>query len=75
MNYAEKKGYLQKYPRAGTPFQILLSGVLLTFATPMCCALFPQKASMAVKRLEPELQDRIKRMPNPPTYVYYNKGL
>ena len=36
--------------------ELLSGGICLTFATPMCCALFPQKASMAVSSLEPAAQ-------------------
>jgi len=37
--------------------QVLLSGVCLTFSTPLCCALFPQKAAIQLNDLEPELKE------------------
>uniref|UniRef100_A0A8C9XT58 Sidoreflexin n=1 Tax=Sander lucioperca TaxID=283035 RepID=A0A8C9XT58_SANLU len=47
----------------------------LVFATPLCCALFPQKSSMPVSRLEPELQEKIRASHPGVERVYFNKGL
>jgi len=75
MDRLEKKGTLAKYPKLGSPLQIALVGGILIFATPMCCALFPQTSSIAVSRLEPKVQAEINKLPNPPKTVFYNKGL
>eukprot|EP00644_Phytophthora_capsici_P004080 jgi/Phyca11/537702/estExt2_fgenesh1_pg.C_PHYCAscaffold_1070002 len=55
-----------------------LTGVCLSVSTPLCCALFPQRSSMAVTSLEPELQENIRQRTfkkDPVTHVFYNKGL
>lgn len=77
MNYFESK-----YPRikASLPLtmglQLILIGTCLVFATPMCCAIFPQKSSVKISKLEPELKDKlIKDGYSENDYVYYNKGL
>lgn len=75
MNALEKRGSLKKMPWANSPIQILFCGLVLTFATPLCCALFSQRAAINVDSLEPELKAKIwKVLPNQQT-VYYNKGL
>ncbi|KAK7500815.1 hypothetical protein BaRGS_00008059 [Batillaria attramentaria] len=75
MNYLDKKPFLQRMPWLNAPIQVGLIGVFLVFATPLCCALFPQKSSMAVSHLEPELQDKLHKLPTPIETVYFNKGL
>jgi hypothetical protein len=54
---------------------VLITGVMLTFSTPLCCALFPQNAAIALARVEPELHASLtKKFPGQSTF-FYNKGL
>ncbi|KAI2657665.1 sideroflexin-1-like protein [Labeo rohita] len=75
MNALEKKAFLKRFPVLNAPIQVGLVGLCLVFATPLCCALFPQKSSMKVSGLEPELQERIRQNNPHITTVYFNKGL
>ncbi|CAJ0587121.1 unnamed protein product, partial [Mesorhabditis spiculigera] len=75
MNVITKKKWYHARPWLGVPIQTALAGLCLVFSTPLCCALFPQKSSIKVSLLEPELQAYIRSRPNPPDVVYYNKGL
>uniref|UniRef100_A0A8C5KDY4 Sideroflexin-1 n=1 Tax=Jaculus jaculus TaxID=51337 RepID=A0A8C5KDY4_JACJA len=56
MNTLEKKAFWKRFPWMNAPIQVTLLGFCLVFATPLCCALFPQKSSMSVSSLEAELQ-------------------
>ncbi|XP_077864482.1 sideroflexin-1-like [Saccoglossus kowalevskii] len=75
MGILEKKPFLQQYKFMRAPVQVGLVGLCGVFATPLCCALFPQKSSISVSKLEPELQEQIKNMDSSITKVYFNKGL
>ncbi|KAB5581826.1 hypothetical protein PHYPO_G00180080 [Pangasianodon hypophthalmus] len=75
MNALEKKAFMKRFPVLNAPVQVGLVGLCLVFATPLCCALFPQKSSMKVSSLEPELQERIRQSNPNTTVVYFNKGL
>ncbi|CAH2277141.1 sideroflexin-1 [Pelobates cultripes] len=75
MNTLEKKAFLKRFPWMSAPIQVGLVGFCLVFATPLCCALFPQKSSMSVTSLEPELQAKIKEISPGSERVYFNKGL
>lgn len=55
--------------------QVAMTGLCLSFSTPLCCALFPQEASINLEEVEPELQERAKAMKPVPQVFYYNKGL
>ncbi|KAM6443450.1 sideroflexin-3 isoform 1-T1 [Liasis olivaceus] len=75
MNALEKRAFLKRYPWMNAPLQIGLVGLTLVFATPLCCAFFPQKSSMWVNRLEPQVQTLIREKNSDIEVVYFNKGL
>nr|XP_060622990.1 sideroflexin-3 [Anolis sagrei ordinatus] len=75
MNALEKRAFLKRYPMMNAPLQVGLVGLCLVFATPLCCALFPQNSSMSVSRLEPEIQAQIQEKNPGVEVVYFNKGL
>lgn len=77
MDYIERK-----YPSVKASFpktmgiQLLILGSCLIFATPMCCAIFPQKKAIQVGKLEPDVRDKlVKDGYDLKDNVYYNKGL
>lgn len=72
MNKLERRGTLRRFPFVSLPLQTVLCGGLLVFATPMCCAIFPQKSSMPLSQLEPELQSASKNLDS---LAFFNKGL
>lgn len=75
MSRLERTASFIKNPWLKAPVTVLLSGICLTFSTPLCCALFPQKAAIELNDLEPALKERVKlQFPNH-TRFYYNKGL
>ena len=75
MNKLEKTATFIKNPWLKAPATVLLTGFCLTFSTPLCCALFPQKATIQMNQLEPELQATLKATYPGKTTFYYNKGL
>ncbi|CAF0943934.1 unnamed protein product [Didymodactylos carnosus] len=76
MNFLEKKEFMRRRIWLNSPIQIVLCGVFLVFATPMCCALFPQKSSMTVAKLDPKLREKLLHDGmNDNQRVYFNKGL
>lgn len=56
MNRLERTTTFIRNPWLKAPATVLLTGFCLTFSTPLCCALFPQKAAINIDALEPSLQ-------------------
>jgi len=71
INNLDRKGLFRKHPRLSAPLQVLLCGLILTVSTPLCCAIFEQRASISVSRLEPDIQRQVKNC----DVLFYNKGL
>ncbi|XP_071604482.1 sideroflexin-2 isoform X3 [Heliangelus exortis] len=76
MEQLEKIPFMQRIRVLHGPLQVLLSGGFLLFMVPAACALFPQRCSLALADLEPELRDSIvAKHDDKVPYVYFNKGL
>uniref|UniRef100_A0A2A4K2V4 Sidoreflexin n=1 Tax=Heliothis virescens TaxID=7102 RepID=A0A2A4K2V4_HELVI len=74
-NIASKKGLFCRYPMAVIPFQMSLVCFCLTFATPLCCALFDQRATMSINAIEHNLREAALKLSPKASTVYFNKGL
>ncbi|TKR94195.1 hypothetical protein L596_008511 [Steinernema carpocapsae] len=75
MNRIAKTTWYSTRRWTSLPIQTLLAGIGVAISTPFCCALFPQKKSVEVAKLEAEVRKKIEALKNPPKIVYYNKGL
>ncbi|KAI8903337.1 Tricarboxylate/iron carrier [Gorgonomyces haynaldii] len=70
-----ENGFLKRHPRLTMPLNLLTVTGSLLVALPCAIALFPQKASMKVEKLEPEFQKMRDSKGNPLQSVYFNRGL
>ena len=75
MMFAEKTRLYIKNPWLKAPSTVLLTGLALTFSTPVACAIFPQQAKIGLQDLEPDLQAKLKARYPRHTSFFYNKGL
>lgn len=76
MQKLESFPFMRKIHFLHAPLQVTLAGGFLLFMVPVACSLFPQRCSMAVSNLEPELRYSIhKEYGDRIQYVYFNKGL
>mmetsp|Transcript_21614 Transcript_21614/g.31453 ORF Transcript_21614/g.31453 Transcript_21614/m.31453 type:complete len:323 (-) Transcript_21614:263-1231(-) len=75
MSRIEKASFIVKNPWIKAPLTVALTGLCITFSTPLCCALFPQKASINLSDLEDGLRQKVAAKYPQHTTFYYNKGL
>ncbi|XP_029466135.1 sideroflexin-2 [Rhinatrema bivittatum] len=76
MEKLESFPFMKRIQFLHAPLQVMLAGGFLLFMVPVACSLFPQRCSMAVVNLEPELRDTIvAKYGDKVPYVYFNKGL
>uniref|UniRef100_A0A0K0ERI3 Sidoreflexin n=2 Tax=Strongyloides stercoralis TaxID=6248 RepID=A0A0K0ERI3_STRER len=75
MDKFSKTKFYNRHKWVSGPFQCFLTFFILSFSAPIGCSIFPQKGSIDVSSLEPELQEKISKLPKSPSIVYYNKGL
>jgi len=75
MENLEKMAWMQKIKPLHGWIQVLLCGVSLTYMVPTACSMFPQKSSLSIDLLEPELQSSIRNAGRNVDKVYFNKGL
>ncbi|CAH0697110.1 unnamed protein product [Spodoptera exigua] len=72
---AIKKKIFHPSSLAIVPFQLSLVCLCVTFATPLCCAFFEQKANISINTIEANLKDKALKLSPKTDTVYFNKGL
>jgi len=75
MTRLDARGLFRRFPRANAPLQVCLVGLVLSCATPLCCAIFEQRTAIQLDRLEHHIQHRARQKASTCTKLYYNKGL
>ncbi|KAL7673800.1 hypothetical protein ACOME3_000080 [Neoechinorhynchus agilis] len=76
MERLEKRPVFIRYPMLSAIVQIGLVGIFLSFMTPAGCALFDQRSSISVKKVEDPLRSKlVERGYKPYDKLYFNKGL
>ncbi|KAM9134345.1 sideroflexin-2 [Pangshura tecta] len=76
MERLEKFPFMKRIQVLHAPLQVMLAGGFLLFMVPVACSLFPQRCSLALSSLEPELRASIQaKHGDCVPYVYFNKGL
>lgn len=80
MERLEKRAWMQRIKSLHGPLQMLLVGCFLLVMTPTACALFPQRCSISVDRLNIVDSDfyeelRAHHGADVPRRLYFNKGL
>ncbi|XP_042192918.1 sideroflexin-2 [Callorhinchus milii] len=76
MERLEKYSFMKRISYLHAPLQVVLVGCFLIFMVPAACSLFPQKCSIEVSKLEPELRDSITaKYGDKVKVVSFNKGL
>ncbi|KAI3380877.1 hypothetical protein SNEBB_002396 [Seison nebaliae] len=74
MQLLEKQKFMKNKSYLSSPIQIGLCGFFLIFATPLCCALFPQRSSLQKSQLEEQSKKKLEKMKES-EHVFFNKGL
>ena len=75
VNSLDRRGLFLRHPRLVAPLQVGLCGLILSVSTPLCCAIFQQKATIELDKLEANIQEKFNHCSVKPEVLYYNKGL
>ncbi|XP_065176588.1 sideroflexin-1-like [Sycon ciliatum] len=78
MRYMEQKAMIKKSPWLLAPIQILYVGFCLTFTTPLCCAIFPQRSSVRLEQITGDVDAYRRGLElgmNGKDKLFFNKGL
>ncbi|KAI8806286.1 Tricarboxylate/iron carrier [Cladochytrium replicatum] len=75
MTQLERTAWMQRNPRLGIPINLLTIAGSLMAALPCSVALFPQKASASVSKLEPRFQGLVDKDGKKVETLFFNRGL